>query len=62
MPSTLAPLLPSLCSDLIGILGSLSFNCAVNMEDGYLMRLKTGKRSLLIFCALISRHRKHSDR
>ena len=61
MPSTLAPLLPSLCSDLIGILGSLSFN-AVNMEDGYLMRLKTGKRSLLIFCALISRHRKHSDK
>ncbi len=62
MPSTLAPVLPSLCRDLIAILGSLSFDCAVNMEDGYLMRLKTGKRSLLIFCAFISRHQKHSDK
>ncbi|XP_062143385.1 importin beta-like SAD2 homolog isoform X2 [Alnus glutinosa] len=62
MPSTLAPVLPSLCRDLIAILGSLSFDCAVNMEDGYLVRLKTGKRSLLIFCAFISRHRKHSDK
>ncbi|GMY28006.1 importin beta-like SAD2 homolog isoform X1 [Fagus crenata] len=62
MPSTLAPLLPSFCRDLISILGSLSFDCAVTMEDGYLMRLKTGKRCLLIFCALVTRHRKCSDK
>ncbi|KAF5464846.1 hypothetical protein F2P56_014895 [Juglans regia] len=62
MPSALAPLLPSFCRDLIAILGSLSFECSVTIEDGYLMRLKTGKRSLLIFCAFISRHRKYSDK
>lgn len=62
MPSTLAPLLPSLCRDLICIVGSLSLDCSVTVNDGYLMRLKTGKRSLLIFCAFISRHRKYSDK
>ncbi|KAJ1403033.1 Importin-beta, N-terminal domain [Sesbania bispinosa] len=62
MPSTLAPLLPSFCQDLRSILGSLSFDCGVTQEDGYLTRLKTGKRSLLIFSALVTRHRKHSDK
>ncbi|QCD80116.1 Armadillo-type fold [Vigna unguiculata] len=62
MPSTLAPLLPSFCRDLMSILSSLSFDGAVNQEDEYLTRLKTGKRSLLIFSALVTRHRKHSDK
>lgn len=62
MPTTLAPLLASFCHDLIGILGSLSFDSAVTLKDGYLMRLKTGKRSLLIFCVLITRQRKYSDK
>ncbi|KAG5011003.1 hypothetical protein JHK87_019518 [Glycine soja] len=62
MPSTLAPLLPSFCRDLMSILGSLSFDSIVNQEDEYLTRLKTGKRSLLIFSALVTRHRKHSDK
>ncbi|KAI4344725.1 hypothetical protein L6164_011919 [Bauhinia variegata] len=62
MPSSLAPLLPSFCRDLISILGSLSFDCVDTTEGGYLTRLKTGKRSLLIFLALITRHRKHSDK
>ena len=62
MPSTLAPLLPSFCRDLISILGSLSFNCPVTEDDVYFTRLKTGKRSLLIFSALVTRHRKHSDK
>ncbi|BFG14847.1 hypothetical protein CerSpe_011210 [Prunus speciosa] len=62
MPSALVPLLPSFCHDLIAILGSLSFDCLVTPQNGYLMRLKTGKRSLLIFCTLITRHRKHSDK
>ncbi|RDX78950.1 Importin beta-like SAD2-like protein [Mucuna pruriens] len=62
MPLTLAPLLPSFCWDLMNILGSLSFDCVVNQEDEYLTRLKTGKRSLLIFSALVTRHRKHSDK
>ncbi|KAM0046778.1 putative armadillo-like helical protein [Helianthus debilis subsp. tardiflorus] len=59
MPSTLVSLLPSLCHDLIHILHSLEF------QDGpssYTLRFKTGKRSLLIFCALITRHRKFSDK
>ncbi|KAL6190783.1 hypothetical protein ACLB2K_037177 [Fragaria x ananassa] len=62
MPSALVPLLPSFCHDLIGILDSLSFECVVTPENGYQMRLKTGKRSLRIFCTLITRHRKYSDR
>ncbi|BBG94282.1 ARM repeat superfamily protein [Prunus dulcis] len=62
MPSALVPLLPSFCHDLIAILGSLSFDCLVTPQNGYLRRLKTGKRSLLIFCTLITRHRKHSDK
>ncbi|KAK7348003.1 hypothetical protein VNO80_22551 [Phaseolus coccineus] len=62
MPSTLAPLLPSFCRDLMSILSSLSFDCAVTQDDEYLTRLKTGKRSLLIFSALVTRHRKHSDK
>ncbi|KAF8401236.1 hypothetical protein HHK36_012168 [Tetracentron sinense] len=62
MPSTLAPLLPSFCRDLFGILGSLSFDGTSTLEDGYLLRLKTGKRSMLIFCALVTRHRKYSDK
>lgn len=62
MPSALVPHLPSFCCNLTGLLGSLSFDCGVSLENGYLLRLKTGKRSLLIFCALITRHRKHSDK
>lgn len=62
MPSALAPLLPSFCHDLFKILGSLSFDLMDPLEERYLLRLKTGKRSLLIFCALVTRHRKFSDR
>ncbi|KAK7264768.1 hypothetical protein RJT34_32378 [Clitoria ternatea] len=62
MPLTLAPLLPLFCRDLMSILGSLSFDCLVAQDDEYLTRLKTGKRSLLIFSALVTRHRKHSDK
>lgn len=62
MPSALVPLLPSFCKDLFGILSSLSFDCGGTSEDGYLLRLKTGKRSLLFFCALVTRHRKFSDK
>ncbi|XP_015944961.1 importin beta-like SAD2 homolog [Arachis duranensis] len=62
MPPTLIPLLPSFCCDLIAILGSLRFDDPVAEEDVYFTRLKTGKRSLLIFSALVTRHRKHSDK
>ncbi|CAL5412945.1 unnamed protein product [Camellia sinensis] len=62
MPSALAPHLSSFCRDLFGILDSLSFDGAITLEDGHLLRLKTGKRSLLIFCALVTRHRKLSDK
>ncbi|KAL5549373.1 hypothetical protein UlMin_004604 [Ulmus minor] len=62
MPSVLAPLLSTFCHDLIGILGSLSFNHAVYLENECLMRLKTGKRSLQIFCVLVTRHQKYLDK
>ncbi|KAI3821597.1 hypothetical protein L1987_09166 [Smallanthus sonchifolius] len=62
IPSALVPLLPSLCHDLIHILHSLKFQDGGSSENGYTLRLKTGKRTLLIFCALITRHRKFSDK
>ncbi|KAF2548202.1 hypothetical protein F2Q70_00023247 [Brassica cretica] len=62
MPSALSPLLGSFCRDMIRILDSLSFDWSVTPSDGYLLRLKTGKRSLLLFGTLVSRHRKYSDK
>lgn len=62
MPSDLAPLLPALCRDLIDILGSLSLDSMVATGNEFLVRLKTAKRSLQIFCALVTRHRKYSDK
>jgi hypothetical protein len=62
MPSALVPLLPSFCCNLIGLLGSLSFDHGVVPDDQYFLRLKIGKRTLLIFRALITRHRKYSDK
>ncbi|XP_060197509.1 uncharacterized protein LOC132626607 isoform X2 [Lycium barbarum] len=62
MPSALAPLLPSICQDLIWILNSLSFDGGLPCKDGYSLRMKTAKRSLLIFCALVTRHRKFADK
>ncbi|KAM3338224.1 importin beta-like SAD2 [Capsicum galapagoense] len=62
MPSALAPLLPSICQDLIRILNSLSFDGGLTCKAGYSLRMKTAKRSLLIFCALVSRHRKFADK
>ncbi|KAF6156526.1 hypothetical protein GIB67_011327 [Kingdonia uniflora] len=61
MPSAIVHTLPSICGDLCGILDSLMLNGATT-EDGYLLRLKAGKRSLLIFCSLVTRHWKCSDR
>lgn len=62
MPSALVPSLPMLCQSLIGLLDSLSFDHGVTSEGGQLLRLKAGKRILLIFCALVTRHRKYSDK
>lgn len=62
MPCALAPLLPSISQDLIRILNSLSFDGGLTCKDGYSLRMKTAKRSLLIFCALVSRHRKFADK
>ncbi|KAF5191926.1 importin beta-like SAD2-like protein, partial [Thalictrum thalictroides] len=61
MPSALIPTLASFCQDLFRILDSLSFDTATPEKD-YSVRMKTGKRSLIIFCALVTRHRKHSDK
>ncbi|XP_068662047.1 importin beta-like SAD2 homolog isoform X2 [Aristolochia californica] len=59
MPSALVPLLIPFCQDLIRILDSLKLE-APSPQDSIL--LKAGKRSLLIFCALVTRHRKNLDR
>lgn len=62
MPSALYPHISSICQDLFKILNSLNFDCSIEMENASLFRMKTGKRILLIFCALITRHRKVSDK
>lgn len=62
MPASIAPLLPTLSGNLCGILDSLSLEDSVSLEGSQQVRLKTGKRILLIFCALVTRHRKYSDR
>ncbi|CAO2150244.1 unnamed protein product [Urochloa humidicola] len=59
MPSRVKQILPSFCKDMFRILDSLNFNSLP--EDGALMRLKIAKRCLIIFCALVTRHRKHAD-
>ncbi|GAY35579.1 hypothetical protein CUMW_017160 [Citrus unshiu] len=61
LPFALVPHLSSFCHDLIMILGSLSFDDGNTVKDN-LLRFKTGKRSLLIFSALVTRHRKFSDK
>ncbi|RZR79893.1 hypothetical protein BHM03_00005745 [Ensete ventricosum] len=60
MPSALGPILHSFCHDLFRILDSLSLDGA--SDDGSLLRLKIAKRGLIIFSALVTRHRKHVDR
>ncbi|KAI4303071.1 hypothetical protein MLD38_038747 [Melastoma candidum] len=60
LPSVLVPCMASFSEDLIRILNSLSLDSPTPSLN--LLRLKTGKRSLLIFCSLVTRHRKHSDR
>ncbi|XP_022844600.1 uncharacterized protein LOC111367768 isoform X2 [Olea europaea var. sylvestris] len=62
MPSALAPFLPSLCSDLFKILSSITLEGGEAFVEGQTLRRKTGKRGLLIFCALVTRHRKFSDK
>ncbi|KAL3505566.1 hypothetical protein ACH5RR_030948 [Cinchona calisaya] len=62
MPSALASSLPALCKDLLTILNSLSFEGGESCTDEQFLRLKTVKRSLIIFCALVTRHRKFSDK
>ncbi|KAG2564198.1 hypothetical protein PVAP13_8KG390800 [Panicum virgatum] len=59
MPSRVKQILPSFCKDMYRILHSLDFNSLP--EDGAMMRLKIAKRCLIIFCALVTRHRKHAD-
>ncbi|KAK9725349.1 hypothetical protein RND81_05G137800 [Saponaria officinalis] len=62
MPSSIVPLLPLFCCDLCTILNSLSLEESVSSESSQQVRLKSGKRSLLIFCVLVTRHRKYSDK
>ncbi|XP_062182615.1 uncharacterized protein LOC133886794 [Phragmites australis] len=59
MPSRVKQILPSFCKDMFRILDSLNFSSPP--EDGATMRLKIAKRCLIIFCALVTRHRKHAD-
>lgn len=59
MPSGVKQILPSLCKDMFRVLDSLDFNSPP--EDSATARLKIAKRCLIIFCTLVTRHRKHAD-
>ncbi|MQM04400.1 hypothetical protein Taro_037202 [Colocasia esculenta] len=61
LPSALSTILPSFCRALFRILDSLDLS-SIDSGDGNLPRLKTGKRSLIIFSTLVTRHRKHFDK
>lgn len=61
MPSALIPILPSFCRGLFKILDSVDFS-SKKSGDAHFLRLKAGKRSLIILCTLVTRHRKHSDK
>uniref|UniRef100_A0ACD6AN67 Uncharacterized protein n=1 Tax=Avena sativa TaxID=4498 RepID=A0ACD6AN67_AVESA len=59
MPSSVKQILPSFCKDMYRILDSLDFSSPP--EDAATTRLKIAKRCLIIFCTLVTRHRKHAD-
>ena len=60
MPSSMKQILPSFCKDMFRLLDSLDFNTPP--EDAATTRLKIAKRCLIIFCTLVTRHRKHADK
>ncbi|WCJ23225.1 ARM repeat superfamily protein [Euphorbia peplus] len=62
MPSVLVPFLSPLCPEFIRLIDSLSFAHGDTSEEGYVLRMKSGKRCLLIFSTLVTRHRKYSDK
>ena len=61
MPLTLIPVLPSFCRDLFRILDSVNLS-NTELGDAHTLRLKSGKRILIILSTLVTRHRKHSDK
>jgi hypothetical protein len=60
MPSGVKQILPSFCKDMYRLLDSLDFSSPP--EDAATTRLKIAKRCLIIFCTLVTRHRKHADK
>ncbi|XP_057871628.2 uncharacterized protein LOC131078011 isoform X2 [Cryptomeria japonica] len=60
MPSSLIPLLPSLNKDIMVLLDSIAVD--KDMAESGESKLKVGKRCLQIFCTLVTRHRKHTDK
>jgi hypothetical protein len=60
MPSTLSQVIPYICHDILHILDAIRLDSI--WSDKQQMRLKIAKRGLLIFCTLVSRHRKHADK
>ncbi|XP_073009559.1 uncharacterized protein [Typha latifolia] len=61
MPSALRQIFPLFCHDLFRVLYSLNLD-GTCPENGYQMRLKTAKRGLIMFCTLVTRHRKQADK
>ncbi|KAG9144523.1 hypothetical protein Leryth_010748 [Lithospermum erythrorhizon] len=62
MPLALVPLLHSLCHDLTRLLNCLCFDGDATHEDKQSQMFKAGKRSLIIFCTFVTRHRKFTDK
>lgn len=57
MPSRVKQILPSFCKDMFRVLDSLD----LNSPEEAATRFKIGKRCLIIFSTLVTRHRKHAD-
>ncbi|KAJ1696023.1 hypothetical protein LUZ63_012721 [Rhynchospora breviuscula] len=60
MPSALIQVIPSICHDLLRILDALRLDNT--LLGKFQTRLKIAKRCLIIFCTLVTRHRKHADK
>eukprot|EP01018_Ginkgo_biloba_P009463 Gb_12572 [translate_table: standard] len=61
MPSSLIPSLAPWYQDFLALLDTIILAKPMAQAE-QLLRLKTGKRCLQIFCTLVTRHRKHSDK
>ncbi|KAJ3681318.1 hypothetical protein LUZ60_015807 [Juncus effusus] len=62
MPSAIIQIVPSFCHDILRILETLRLEDDSSDEVKNVTKLKIAKRGLVIFCTLVTRHRKQADK